>query len=160
MYLKISFYLKVLLLLYACNNHVRSDPHGGGNGQWSNPRVGMIGDRQQQHQGFAGGQQQGYNGQQQGYGGQRGFGGNNFGGQQNGGGRYQGQGRGGQQQWQSGQGSEAYKTNVFNEPDRYGYDSTFPGATVHYLVYKKRKFRFREYRSFYFKISKHTVSRI
>lgn len=119
---------QVILSLFACNNHVQSYPFAGGNNQWSNPRVGMMSGHQQQH-GFGGGNQQGY-------GGQRGFG-NNFGGQQGGG---YSQNRGGQQPWQSGQGSEAYHTNVFNEPDRYGYDSTFPGATVHYLMYKKRKY--------------------
>jgi len=97
----------------------------------------------QQQQGYNGGwPQHGYNGgfqQMQGYngggGGQRG--GNSFG---QGGGGYS-QNRGGQQ-WQSGgQGAEAYKTHVFNEPDRYGYDYTIPGATVHYLMYKKREYR-------------------
>lgn len=83
----------------------------------------MGGYPQQQQNGFGGGQ--------------RGSGNNNFGGHQGGG---YSQGRGGRQPGQSGQGNEAYQTNVFNEPDQYGYDSTFPGATVHYLMYKKRKY--------------------
>lgn len=68
---------------------------------------------------------------------QRGYGGgdfgrpSSFGGQQ----RWQSAGYGGQQQ-----GAEAYQTNIFNEPDRYGYDYTIPGATVHFLMYKKSKY--------------------
>lgn len=94
------------------------------------------------------GPNQGYGGQ--GYGGQS-YGGQGFGnsqmqpgGQRGGyGGNYGGgnfgqnrQNRGGQ--WQ-GQGAEAYKVNVYNEPDRYGYDYTIPGANVHFMMHKKRK---------------------
>lgn len=109
-----------------------SYPYGGGanNGQWSNP--------QNQQQGYGGGRQNqgfGNGGWQQGHGGNGGQRGGNFGG-------YSPNGAGGRQQWQSaGQGgAEAYKMNVFNEPDRYGYDYTIPGATVHYLMHKKREY--------------------
>lgn len=121
--------------LFACNNQVLAHPHPGGHNQWG----GMMGGYQQP-QGF-GGQQQGYGGQQQGFGGQqRGHNGGGGAGNFGQGGGYS-QNRGGQQ-WQSGgQGAEAYKMNVFNEPDRYGYDYTIPGATVHYLMHKKREFR-------------------
>lgn len=106
-------------------NNALTYPYGAGGGfnsQWP---------QQQQHGG-------------QGYGGQ-GFGGQGSGGSQRGAGYYGGnsQGRGGGQSWQSaGQaGAEAYQSNVFNEPDRYGYDYTIPGAMVHYLMYKKREYR-------------------
>ncbi|VVC39327.1 Hypothetical protein CINCED_3A002961 [Cinara cedri] len=116
-----AVYSLVLLALLAS---VLTYPYAGGNNnnQWSNPRVGM----QQQQQGYNGGrgQSNGYNG-----GNQRGFGGNNFG---QSGGYPQSGGR------QPGQGSESYHTHVFNEPDRYGYDYTMPGATVHYLMHKKQ----------------------
>jgi hypothetical protein len=77
------------------------------------------------------GMQHGYN---NGGGQQRGFG-NGFG--QRGGYTQNG---GGYQSGYNGERAEAYRTNVFNEPDRYGYDYTMPGANVHFLMYKKRKY--------------------
>lgn len=125
------FSLQMFLCAFIHNDRVHSYAGGNGyNNQWSNPAgAGMNNAGHQHQQGFGG-----YNGG----GGQRG-GSNNFG---QGGGRVGGytQNRGGQQ-WQSGgPGAEVYKTNVFNEPDRYGYDYTIPGATVHYLMYKKREY--------------------
>lgn len=70
--------------------------------------------------------------------------GNNFG--QGGWGNGYSQNRGGQQE-----SAQAYKSQVFNEPDRYGYDYTIPGATVHYLMYKKRKYYVKSY---HYKIKK------
>ncbi|XP_050532961.1 uncharacterized protein LOC126900961 [Daktulosphaira vitifoliae] len=108
-------------------SHVLTFPSPGGQGQWPNPQMGMMGNGQNQrfgNQDFSTSQMQR---------GQRGFdnygGGNNFG--QNG----FPQNRGGQ--WQ-GQGAEAYKVNVYNEPDRYGYDYTIPGANVHFMMHKKQ----------------------
>uniref|UniRef100_A0A2S2NNE0 Uncharacterized protein n=1 Tax=Schizaphis graminum TaxID=13262 RepID=A0A2S2NNE0_SCHGA len=111
--------LALLCMMIACG-HVLAYPYNGDNMQWSNPGAGAMGNYRQQP-GFGGnvGQQRGYNGG-------AGFGGV---GQQ----RWQSAGYGGQQQ-----GAEAYQSNIFNEPDRYGYDYTIPGATVHFLMYKKR----------------------
>lgn len=104
-------------MMVACG-HVLAYPYNGDNMQWSNPGAGAMANHYRQQPGFGGG---------------AGFGGGNF-------------GRvptfGGQPQWQSTGygGAEAYQTNIFNEPDRYGYDYTIPGATVHFLMYKKREY--------------------
>jgi len=110
--------------MVACDHVIQAYPYNGGNMQWSNPGAGGMVNHHQQ-QGFGGNV-----GQQRGYGGDFGRG-SAFGGQSSrstgyGGGQFQG-------------GAEAYQTNIFNEPDRYGYDYTFPGATVHFLMFKKRK---------------------
>lgn len=114
---------QVLLVALTNVHDALALPYAGGNhNQWSRP--GAIGGYQQQQQQQ---QQRGYNNG----GGYGGYNNNNF-------------GQGGRPQWQqsggyNGQGAEAYHTHVFNEPDRYGYDYTIPGATVHYLMYKKRE---------------------
>lgn len=123
------YHSALLCTMVACG-HVLAYPFNGNNVQWSNPGAGMIMDHGQQP-GFGGSV-----GQRRGYDGGAGFGGGDlgrasaFGGQP----RWQSTGYGGQLQ----QGAEAYQTNVFNEPDRYGYDYTIPGATVHFLMYKKQ----------------------
>jgi len=115
--------------MVACD-HVLAYPYNGGNMQWSNSGAGGMVSHYQQP-GFGGNM-----GQQRGYGSDARFGGGDFG---------RGSAFGGQSRWQSTgyggplQGAEAYQTNIFNEPDRYGYDYTIPGATVHFLMFKKRK---------------------
>ncbi|XP_050053377.1 uncharacterized protein LOC114130525 isoform X2 [Aphis gossypii] len=112
-----------LLCTIAVCGHVLAYPYNGENMQWSNPGAGgMTNYRQQPGFGDNAGQQRGYGGSDFGRP-------SSFGGQQ----RWQSAGYGGQQQ-----GAEAYQTNIFNEPDRYGYDYTIPGATVHFLMFKKR----------------------
>lgn len=113
---------QVLLVTLTNVHDALALPYPGGNhNQWSRP--GAMGGYQQQRGYNNGGHNNGG-----GYGGYN----NNF-------------GQGGRPQWQqsggyNGQGAEAYHTHVFNEPDRYGYDYTIPGATVHYLMYKKREY--------------------
>jgi len=120
-------------MMVACDHVILAYPYNGGNMQWSNPGAGGMVNHHQQ-QGFGGNV-----GQQRGYGGGARFGGGDFG---------QGSAFGGQSSRSTGYGggqfqggSEAYQTNIFNEPDRYGYDYTFPGATVHFLMFKKRKYK-------------------
>ncbi|XP_022173997.1 keratin, type II cytoskeletal 2 epidermal-like [Myzus persicae] len=116
----------VLLCMMVACGHVLAYPYNGDN---MHPGAGAMGNHHQQP-GFGGSV-----GQQRGYGGDARFGGGNFGRSPAYGGqsRWQSTGYGGQQQ-----GAEAYQTNIFNEPDRYGYDYTIPGATVHFLMYKKQ----------------------
>ncbi|XP_025197886.1 keratin, type II cytoskeletal 2 epidermal-like [Melanaphis sacchari] len=118
--------LALLCITFVCG-HVLAYPYNGNNMQWSNPGAGA---NYHQQPGFGGNV-----GQQRGYSGGAGFGEGNFG---------RASAFGGQQRWQSAgyngqqQGAEAYQSNIFNEPDRYGYDYTIPGATVHFLMYKKK----------------------
>ncbi|KAL4098892.1 hypothetical protein QTP88_023409 [Uroleucon formosanum] len=123
-----AVHCSVLLCMMVACAHILAYPYNGNNNmQWSNPGAGAMVHHHQQP-GFGGNV-----GQQRGYGGGAGFSGGNFG---------RASAYGGQSRWQSagygGQGAEAYQTNVFNEPDRYGYDYTMPGATVHFLMFKKQ----------------------